>query len=44
MLPYLISVRTFFLEEVIMRDLPDGIDIQAIKNCFETPKPALNIV
>lgn len=43
-LPYLISVRTFFLEEVIMPDLPEGIDIQAIKNCFEAPKPGLKIV
>jgi hypothetical protein len=37
-------VRTFFIEEVLMRDLPEGIDMQAIKNCFGVYKPALNIV
>lgn len=44
MLPRLLAVRTFFIEEVLMRDLPEGIDIQAIKNCFGIYKPVLNIV
>lgn len=42
--PSLLAVRTFFIEEVLIRDLPEGINIQTIKNYFGIYKPALNIV